>query len=181
MRAPHRVEPAHWAPAASICEHSGMLDRVSGARTLGRLRTRTATDSEMLQGGSPAARARLTQCLCQGFSFAPWGSIGAGVANCCSVGSTPTSFLFLAFFLPKAAYSQIKGVVLSQNFNVFDAGWFQAIVYLFRDYWFLLILSEGPQSQSGATLARGMGRSWEGTVTPAAQRGLCIKKKKNAL
>lgn len=69
---------------------------------------------------------------------------------------------------------------MSQNFNVFDAGWFQAIVYLFRDYWFLLILSEGPQSQSGATLARGVGRSWEGTVTPAAQRGLCIKKK-NAL
>lgn len=176
VRAPDREQPAHWAPAAHFWEHSGTSDRVSGARTLGRPRTRTATDSEVLQGGSPAAWARLTRCLCQGFSFAPWGSISAGVANCCSVASTSTSFLFLAFFPPKASYAQIEGVVLSQNFNVFDAGWFQAIIYLFRDYWFLLILSEGPQSQSGATLARGVGKSWEGTVTPAAQRGLCIQK-----
>lgn len=108
VRAPHRVEPAHWAPAASICEHSGMLDRVSGARTLGRLRRRTASDSEMLQGGSPAARARLTQCLCQGFSFAPWGSIATGVANCCCVGSTPTFFFSLRSFSPKLLIHRLR-------------------------------------------------------------------------
>lgn len=145
----------HYTPGCQTeCQERARSD--AHARALPRTPKRSRADPQQPEPDW------LTRCLCQGFSFAPWGSISAGVANCCSVGSTSTSFLFLAFFPPKASYAQIEGVVLSQNFNVFDAGWFQAIIYLFRDYWFLLILSEGPQSQSGAILARGVGKSWGG-------------------
>lgn len=94
------------------------------ARAHANARTLTRKDAAALQGGSPAAAARLAGSLCQGFSCAPWASLGAGVAaSCCSVGSTLLPFFSLFSYPPrKVSSAQIEGVVLSQNFSAFDAG-----------------------------------------------------------
>lgn len=138
--------------------------------------THTRKDPAALQGGSPA---RLAGCLCLGFSCATWESIGSSVANCCSVGvgSTPTGFLSFHIFLHptpfRASYAPFEGVVLSQNFNSFVSGPKRSPPTCSEPIG-SCFFSEG-HTILGLTLARGVRRSWEGTVTPAGQRGLGIK------
>lgn len=156
-------------PQPHICEPS--LGGLTGCHGRARLPLH-AHERRSALGRIPSSHSQAGPVPLPGLLLrATWGS---SVANCCHVGRTPIGFLPPSPSLslhtlppPPELLIRIQGVVLSQNFNVLDSG----PIFVLG----LLVHVSSPKGILELTLARGVGRSWDGTVTPAAQRGLCIK------